>query len=60
MMTSQDWQDLASVYRAGADESRQWVYNASRKQDADVLDAQAGRCEEIAAGRNTLVEEGPA
>jgi hypothetical protein len=50
-MTKQDWLDMASVYRAGAERSRQWSYNASRQQDAEVLEAQAERCEQIAAGR---------
>lgn len=50
-MTWKDWQDLASVYRAGADRARQWEFNADRQQDAEVLEAQAKRCEEIAEER---------
>jgi hypothetical protein len=53
-MTPQDWYDLASVYRAGADRARGWVMNIDRQQDADILDAQADRCEEIARERDGL------
>jgi hypothetical protein len=51
-MDSKDWQDLASVYRAGADRARGWTFNGDRQQDAEILDAQAGRCEEIARERD--------
>lgn len=50
-MDARDWEDLASVYRAGAHRARGWVMNLDRQQDADILDAQADRCEEIARER---------
>jgi hypothetical protein len=51
-MSRQDWLDLASVYDAGAKRSRQWSYNIERQQQAEVLDAMAERCREIAASRS--------
>jgi hypothetical protein len=51
-MNPQDWADLASVYRAGAARARGWVNNGSRQQDADILEAQADRCAEIARERD--------
>lgn len=48
MMDSQDWRNMASVFRAGADRAYGWVFNTDRIQDGDILEAQAGRCEEIA------------
>jgi hypothetical protein len=50
----QDWADLASVYRAGADRARGWIMNNDRQQDAEILDAQADRCDEIARERDGL------
>jgi hypothetical protein len=47
-MDARDWAGLASVYRAGAERSRGWPFNADRQQDAEVLEAQADRCDEIA------------
>ena len=51
-MNSRDWQDMASVYRAGADKSRQRVMNIDRCQEAEVLGAMADRCEEVARSKN--------
>jgi hypothetical protein len=51
-MSADDWQDLASVYRAGAERARGWAYNDDAQRDAQVLDAQADRCEEIARERD--------
>jgi hypothetical protein len=51
-MDSKDWQDLASVYRAGAGRARGWSLNSDRQQDAEILDAQADRCDEIARERD--------
>jgi hypothetical protein len=56
-MSPRDWQDLASVYRAGAERSRAWAPDMSRLQEAEALDAMAQRCHEIAAERNTLTDE---
>jgi ABC-type Zn2+ transport system substrate-binding protein/surface adhesin len=50
-MDAQDWADLATVFRAGADRSRDWTMNTERQQNAEILDAQADRCEEIARDR---------
>jgi hypothetical protein len=50
-MDAQDWADLATVFRAGADRSRGWTMNRERQQNAEILDAQADRCEEIARYR---------
>lgn len=47
MTSGEDWSRLARVLRAGADESRNWEYNASRQQDAQVLDRMAVECEAI-------------
>ena len=47
-MDSGDWKDLASVYRAGAERARGWVFNNDMQTQAEVLDAQADRCLEIA------------
>lgn len=51
-MDVKDWQDLASVFRAGAGRARGWVWNSDRQQDAEILDAQADRCDEIARERD--------
>jgi hypothetical protein len=51
-MDAADWYDLASVYRAGADRARGWCFNGDRQQDADILEAQADRCEEIGRERD--------
>ena len=51
-MDSKDWQDLASVYRAGADCARGWVFNNDMQIHAEILDTQADRCEEIARERD--------
>lgn len=53
-MDAQDWADLASVYRAGAERARGWPYNNDRQQDAEILEVQADRCDEIARERNGL------
>lgn len=47
-MTPQDWRDLGSVYRAGARRAKQWSHNTDRQQDAEILEAQADRCDQIA------------
>lgn len=49
---SDTFADLASVFRAGARIHRQYSDNTDRQQDAEALDAQAKRCEEIALERN--------
>lgn len=46
-----DWNDLASVYRAGADRARGWSHNSGMQQHAEILEAQADRCDEIARER---------
>lgn len=51
-MDAQDWADLASVYRAGADRARGWPFNNDRQQDSGILEAQADRCDEIARRRD--------
>lgn len=48
MMDSQDWRNMGSVFRAGSRRAAGWVYNSDRQQDAEILQAQAERCEEIA------------
>jgi hypothetical protein len=53
-MDARDWYDLASVFRAGAERSRGWNMNIERQQQAEVLDAQADRCEEIGRERDGL------
>ena len=50
-MDAQDWADLAGVYQAGARRARGWVFNSDRQQDAEILEAQADKCEEIARER---------
>lgn len=47
-MTPQDWTDLASVFQAGSDRARSWSHNSAMQQHAEILEAQADRCEEIA------------
>jgi hypothetical protein len=47
-MDSTDWAYLASVYQAGSDRARGWCFNADRQQEAEILEAQADRCREIA------------
>jgi hypothetical protein len=49
---AQDWYDLASVYQAGAERVRGWQFNTDRLQEAEVLEAQADRCREIARERD--------
>lgn len=51
-MSAEDWQDLASVFRAGAGRARGWSLNSAMQQQAEVLDAQADRCGEIARDRD--------
>lgn len=51
-MNVKDWQDMASVFRAGAGRARGWFLNSDRQQDAEILDAQADRCDEIARERD--------
>jgi hypothetical protein len=51
-MDVKDWQDLASVFRAGAGQARGWVLNSAMQQHAGILDAQADRCDEIARERD--------
>jgi hypothetical protein len=48
-MTSKDWRDMASVFLAGAERQRQYCYNTERQQQAESLEAQARRCEQLAA-----------
>jgi hypothetical protein len=50
-MDAQDWTDLASVYQAGSDRARGWAFNTDRQQEAEILEAQADRCREIARER---------
>lgn len=40
--------ELAEVYEAGAKCSRGWLLNYDRQGDAEVLEAQAKKCREIA------------
>jgi len=47
-MDAQDWQNLGSVFRAGSERARGWCFNSDRQPDADIAEAQAGQCEEIA------------
>lgn len=56
-MSPRDWTDMASVFRAGARTHRQYSYNNDRQQDAEALEAQAKRCEEIALERNDLSDD---
>lgn len=51
-MNVKDWQDMASVFRAGAGRARGWVLNSAMQQQAEVLDAQADQCMEIARDRD--------
>lgn len=51
-MDAQDWQDLASVFRAGAERARGWSHNTAMQLQAEVLDTQADRCDEIARDRD--------
>lgn len=51
-MDVKDWQDMASVYRAGAGRASGWGHNSAMQQQAEVLDAQADRCDEIARERD--------
>lgn len=55
-MMSQYWLDMASVYMAGAVRSRGWVYNIERQQQAEVLEAMAARCVELAEGPEARAE----
>lgn len=48
-MSSRDWAGLATVYQAGADAQRGYIYNPERQQQADSLEAMAVRCEQLAA-----------
>lgn len=57
-MTPQDWRDMASVFRAGATRASQWSHNADRQQEAEVLRAQAGRCDQIAQEREASESAG--
>jgi hypothetical protein len=50
-MNSQDWQDMARVYRAGAARNRRWSMNTGCQQDAQVYEAMADECDAIAAER---------
>jgi hypothetical protein len=56
-MSQRDWQDMASVYQAGADQQRGYIMNIERQQQAQSLDAMAARCEELAAERNMTFEQ---
>jgi hypothetical protein len=56
-MTPRDWRDMASVYQAGADQQRGYVFNIERQQQAESLDAMALRCEELADERNMAFEQ---
>lgn len=51
-MSVKDWQDLASVYRAGAERAFGWSHNSAMQIQAEVLDYQAARCDEIARERD--------
>jgi hypothetical protein len=51
-MDSRDWQDFASVYRAGAERAAGWSHNTAMVQHTAVLERQADRCEEIAPDRD--------
>jgi len=51
-MDSKDWQDLASVYRAGAERASGWSHNSAMQIHAEVLMTQADRCAEIARERD--------
>jgi hypothetical protein len=59
-MSPRDWLDLASVYQAGAIAARRMAVHPEigMSLQARVLDSMAERCEQIAAERNTLTEEG--
>jgi ferredoxin-thioredoxin reductase catalytic subunit len=39
---------IAEILHAGAERSRQWVYNPDRQQEAEVLEAMAERANELA------------
>jgi hypothetical protein len=51
-MSAEDWSDLGRVFRAGAGRARGWVFNNDMQQQAEILDAQADQCEEIARERD--------
>jgi hypothetical protein len=50
-VTSRDWAGLASVYRAGAESTRDWTLNKDLQAHARMLDAMADRCDELADDR---------
>lgn len=50
-MDAQDWADLGTVYRAGADRARGWEFNAAMQIQARVLEYQAEQCDVIARER---------
>lgn len=47
-MSPLDWYLWSTVYRAGAERARAWPMNSDMQNQAEVLEAQAERCEEIA------------
>ena len=51
-MNVKDWQDLASVFRAGAERAFGWSHNAAMQQHAEILETQADRCDAIARERD--------
>lgn len=51
-MDVKDWYDLASVYRAGAERAFGWSHNSAMQIQAEVLETQADRCDEIARERD--------
>lgn len=47
-LSEQDWQDMASVFRAGSVRAAGWEMNTAMQQHAEILEAQAVQCETIA------------
>lgn len=56
-MSPGDWDDLSTVYQAGADSLRGYIGNIQDQHQADSLEAMAERCHQVAVERNTLDEE---
>lgn len=46
-MTPEYWNDLASVFRAGAERASGWVFNSAMQQQAQIMEVMANRCDEI-------------
>lgn len=57
-MSPRDWSDLATVYRAGADEYRSAAVkgDGAKFHDADAFETMANRCIEIANERKAEEE----